>query len=377
MVRVSLFDSQRHRDRIMQCSEKRREANKKNAQKSTGPKTPEGKEISRANALKHGLCAQVVVPEDAVAMQIRCNHVYQALKPHNDYQSWMVDHVALFSLRIDRCERIERRLRDKACLRAELTWDDDRRLEVEVVAGMLAARPAETVETLRRTPQGCEWLMTRWAMLAHAADLNTTWTAEQTALAFDLLATPPLFRDLKMLGTTIDFEGRVVERSETPADLARRQVADLKERREVVAGLDEVERALAASDHKHDDDPELRRVRRYESTLHSRLRWCVKQILDAPKDRHLFPGLKPRWYDDSIPTPKAEPKPDYEVAAEKAAKYEHESLHPPFCLEPDEFPPPGQKADIPAIVKSRRVKRIAQSDARRRAKRDKVSKLTG
>src|SRR5262249_5285930 len=35
-----------------------------NAQHSTGPRTPEGKQVSRFNAMKHGLLAEVVVVDD-------------------------------------------------------------------------------------------------------------------------------------------------------------------------------------------------------------------------------------------------------------------------------------------------------------------------
>ncbi len=42
-------------------SEKQREANRRNASQSTGPKTPEGKQVSRLNAVTHGLLAKAVV----------------------------------------------------------------------------------------------------------------------------------------------------------------------------------------------------------------------------------------------------------------------------------------------------------------------------
>lgn len=356
----------------MIVSESRISANRKNALLSTGPKTAEGKERSRANALKHGLCSSVVVEEDFDLVQERTTCLFYALKPQNQYHNWLVDKAAILSIRIDRSERIERRVRDKVALKAELTWDDDRQLEAELLAESLPSQPAATVPALCRTPQGCEWLLTRWAMLAHVADSGTPWTEEQTRLAFDLLATPAAFRKGCQPGEALDFDGNLIDQTTNAAGVARREIARLKAKREVAADIDEVERALAEADLTNDSEPELRRLRRYESTLQRRFRWCVTQINEPSPHKGPAPGLSPNLMAAAHPVE----KPDEPTEAEKlAAAHPRNSIHPPFCLELDEYPEPGQEVDIPMILKSRKETRLRKADARRDAKRRKVEKL--
>ena len=358
----------------MQVSEARLAANRRNAQLSTGPKSPEGKARSRANALKHGLCATICVPEDLGVITAREADLHDALRPQNQYQARLVEHVAIWSVRIDRAERMERRVRDKISLRAELFWEDDRKLEVEVLGGQLHHRPAQVVETLRRTPQGCDWLIGRWAMLAHAADTHPeqAWDADQVTLAFDLMATPAEFRSGGKPGVVIDKHGRVVESGDDRAAVARRQVDELVERRTAVEGLDEAERTLAIVDLSNDNDPELKRLRRYEMHLHRQVRWAVNEIRKDWPWRPLIPGLKPNFIEAPEEPAKPEPRSEEEKLVEA---HPPESWSPPFDLTPDEFPPLGQRADLPMIVASRKRKLLLKAETRRHDRRRKLEKI--
>ena len=64
-------------------SEKKTQANRQNALKSTGPKTPEGKDAVRLNAMMHGLlCQEVLLPgEDEEALRELSEHLWTELKP--------------------------------------------------------------------------------------------------------------------------------------------------------------------------------------------------------------------------------------------------------------------------------------------------------
>jgi hypothetical protein len=86
------------------------EANRRNAQRSTGPKTPEGKETSRQNALRHGLAAETVAllpDEDEAEFRLMAEALHQSLDPQDAYEEVLVRRVVLLSWRLDRIPRIE------------------------------------------------------------------------------------------------------------------------------------------------------------------------------------------------------------------------------------------------------------------------------
>ena len=381
----------------MIVSQKRIEANRLNAQKSTGPRTPEGKGRSRENAVKHGLTAQVMLREDAVAMQEEAQAMFDSLRPRNKFQVELVDQVALINIRTRRAQRIERRMRERLALRAMTSWDDDRRLDAERLGATLAARPAEVVALLKRTPQGCDWLINRWAMLAHRADSDPGWTAEQARLAFDLLGTPEIFR-VGAPGLAIDTDGRVVDPDPKPADVARGQIAGLRESREVAEELDGVDRELAECDLVDEDSPELRRLRRYEASLHKRLRWCLAELKVPLPEHRTVHDLRPIYVTPTDEQYEAEVQAemDERIAKEQkfAAEYyankareqekaEARESRRPLALEQNEATseaPNEPTIEVPneptfEAAPPRVDARLRQAEARREAKKRKLERL--
>jgi hypothetical protein len=86
--------------------------NRRNATRSTGPATPEGKRRSSLNALRHGLTGQtVVLPEDDLAAyQRHCTQFHAELKPQGLLETKAVQTIADTYWRLDRIRAMENNL---------------------------------------------------------------------------------------------------------------------------------------------------------------------------------------------------------------------------------------------------------------------------
>ena len=84
-------------------------ANRRNAQKSTGPKTDEGKATARLNALKHGLLsAHVLLPnEDAGALADFAACLRSSLAPVGDVEALLADRIISSAWRLRRLMAVE------------------------------------------------------------------------------------------------------------------------------------------------------------------------------------------------------------------------------------------------------------------------------
>jgi hypothetical protein len=90
-------------------SEKQAQANRRNALKSTGPKTPEGKAAVRLNANKHGLRSQeVLLPgEDKEALKELDENLRAELQPLGELENLLVDGIIAAHWRLRRLRRVE------------------------------------------------------------------------------------------------------------------------------------------------------------------------------------------------------------------------------------------------------------------------------
>ncbi len=84
-------------------------ANRRNAQKSTGPRTPEGKVHAQFNALRHGLYARdVVLPcEDRDAYETLLYTLSKDLAPEGPVETRLVQRAGDLWWRLERTASIE------------------------------------------------------------------------------------------------------------------------------------------------------------------------------------------------------------------------------------------------------------------------------
>ena len=97
-------------DSVKSISEKQLAANRANALKSTGPRTPEGLARSAQNARKHGFAAaHFVAPgfEDAGQFQDLLDDLNDFYQPINSQEQTAVERIALAQQQIFRAYRLE------------------------------------------------------------------------------------------------------------------------------------------------------------------------------------------------------------------------------------------------------------------------------
>ena len=93
-------------------AERRAEINRANAQKSTGPKTEEGKQRSKYNARRHNLTGQTIISHesDLEAYFASCARLVADLRPEGEYENRVAQSLADAQWQLDRARAIETNL---------------------------------------------------------------------------------------------------------------------------------------------------------------------------------------------------------------------------------------------------------------------------
>ncbi|HZW31926.1 MAG TPA: hypothetical protein VFF52_14540 [Isosphaeraceae bacterium] len=202
----------------------RAEISRRNGCKSRGPRTPEGKERSKFNALKHGLDARTpILPgEDAETYRARIDAWTADFRPRNEFEHFLVEQAVRVSWQIERANRAEtarlaeqiqtaaadqarRRDDEVAELGRRLLPDQfgtpslDARANGQPGEPQLACsgttddsdHPSRLVQSLESTSAGCHWLLDRWVQLRAILDQGLGWQPSDQLRAIRLLGHQP------------------------------------------------------------------------------------------------------------------------------------------------------------------------------------------
>jgi hypothetical protein len=87
------------------------EANRLNAQKSTGPRTDRGKALVKLNAIKHGMTARTIMPvlpqEDPKGLEDLTRQFITDMNPRNAPERGLVCRAARLTWELERADRVE------------------------------------------------------------------------------------------------------------------------------------------------------------------------------------------------------------------------------------------------------------------------------
>src|SRR6266446_7611306 len=124
-------------------SEQQLEANRLNALKSTGPKTPEGKARSKMNALKHGLTAeQIVLPdEDPQEYDALCQRWLDAYPDAGPAQLALIELAVRNAWKLRRADDHERAMIAHRMRHAADAFDCQEQVRVEEIGRRLLHDP--------------------------------------------------------------------------------------------------------------------------------------------------------------------------------------------------------------------------------------------
>ena len=294
------------------------EANRRNSRRSTGPRTLEGKAISRWNAVKHGLLAKEVVISVGDGKESRAEFdnllasLRQDLEPEGALEEMLVEKIAICywrQRRAQRCEVGEIRRRLDVARDKELGWKPDGPNLEELFSIPKPRRSSREIEDVIQTLDEVRQDFDRLGHISAANErlLPEIFRSSDVAdPALIVLANRLIMGTLKMEpGMDDDERERVTRILETVKDpeTAKRDIPEaLKQQREILLDLKrrtercetlEAESFLAALSLPPGEETE--RILRYETAIERQLYRAIDQLERLQRQRKgevLPPPLK-------------------------------------------------------------------------------------
>ena len=376
-------------------SEAQREQSRVNGAKSRGPKTPEGKNKTRFNGLRHGLRSdQVVLPGESVAeFQAELKGWKDDWRPASHTAAVLVERAAIASWRLRRCVRAESDLLMDLAVRAaekrrgDDEIDDD---EAEALADRdderLRRDPAGALAELRSSAEGVDRLLSRWDELAEVLDgAPEDWRGDGDHGALMNLLGHDRGGDPALAGPAAEDSRRLLrsnkaqyiadrlpdDEAEAIADRLRAAVARqreaLRELRRELVGRESA--APAAADGGGAGDADLkflgvsRRVlllHRYEMAHERSMRAAMKDLIALEKAR---------------PAPGRAADEETEIVSEKRVKEERPAT--PSRPEPGTPPAPSEPGGSVAPARSVGPRRVPEGGRPRGSRRRRKGRSPG
>jgi hypothetical protein len=196
-----------------------------NGQKSTGPKSEEGKRRSRMNSLKHGMTAKTVLLPEENPAEFKELMVgwFDSMKPQDQSEASLVERAAYTLWQVDRVNRAQSA---RLWLRADSHADDEANRVEQEVSGLvnllfraphgrpaalpcaltltdqpagedtragtidIEELPAKLISRMMATDLGCRWLLELWSELRISLE-KAGWKTPERFRAFRLMGIHP------------------------------------------------------------------------------------------------------------------------------------------------------------------------------------------
>jgi hypothetical protein len=152
-------------------------ANQDNAKHSTGPRSPEGKERSKMNALKHGLRAETIVlpTEDPAEFDAMLGEWMDEWDPPTGTRRQLVRQAVAAAWRVNRSVRVEAAALSVRANKALDTWDRRRDAALDANIARLMTEPRQALQGLKGSRHGVARLIALWEGLVEALAETGGW----------------------------------------------------------------------------------------------------------------------------------------------------------------------------------------------------------